>query len=236
MGQFDVEGFGDRLEGVLGGRVVAVERLRDVPGHGGDVDDHTGAPLPHAGDEGLHQAHRSEDIGLEHEADVLDVEILYRAVEGDGGIVHESIDPAELSAQPLDRGVVGDVQPQPRRHIDVAEDRDVSGGGDDLVPAARQEGGGGPADTGAGARDKDPHRPTLPGRPRAGLPGRGRNVYPELTVTESAGHLRFTWSPYCHSENGLREARFRVGATRRGPGEKSGQTTMCGNARRKTLI
>lgn len=106
MGQLDIEGLGDGLQGVLGGGVVAAQGPGDVPGHRGDVDDDTGAAAEHAGHESLDQANRAEDVHLEHLADLFHRDLLDRAGEGDGGIVDEGVHPSELSLEDAQLGEV----------------------------------------------------------------------------------------------------------------------------------
>src|SRR2546423_144622 len=85
-------------------RVCPVGRRGGQPArHGGDVDDHTLTPLPHARQDRLDHPDLAEDVGLEHGPGVLDAEGLDSSHVRHTRIVDQDVDAAPDLEDVVDR-------------------------------------------------------------------------------------------------------------------------------------
>jgi transcriptional regulator with XRE-family HTH domain len=103
----------------LAGRVVAGPDGGTARPDRGDADDRAAALRPHAGQDGLNQRARPEEVGREQLLDLIVGGLLDGGAVAVAGVVHEHVDGAEaLPGGPHDGaylGVVGDVQRERER-------------------------------------------------------------------------------------------------------------------------
>jgi hypothetical protein len=157
----DAQGVTDGLDGVLGRVVVPAEREGHPAAHRADVDDAPAAPLAHGREDELAHPGEAEDVGLEHRTDLVEVDLLHRAVLAVSRVVDEGAD-GTVDALDLGDGrahglLVGHVEGGDVRAegLEVGEGVGPAGRRPDRVAGVQERGGGGTADPRGAAGDEN---------------------------------------------------------------------------------
>ena len=113
---FVVQRLGISLEGVLARCVQGPEGRWDQAEDGAHVDDPAAAALPHVRQYSADHSHRTEEIGFEQRASLLQGTLLRSASDAEAGVVDQHIDAAgpveHLAHRAGHRLIVGDVERQ----------------------------------------------------------------------------------------------------------------------------